>query len=318
MWIRLRDTAISIIQEVKKAIIGKDDIITKTLMAILSRGHILLEDIPGVGKTTLAMAFSKATQLTWKRTQFTPDTLPSDITGFSMYNRETGASSYMPGAAFCNLYLADEINRTSSKTQSALLEVMEEGRITVDGITREVPKPYTVIATQNPIGSAGTQLLPESQLDRFLIRLSMGYPSPEHEIEILRRREQGNPLDAVKPVAGAKELLAMQEQVEHIYICDEIYRYILNLSLATREHEMIRLGLSPRGSLALCSMSRAAAWLQGREYVVPGDVSFVFRDVATHRIVLSSKARMGGLQVEDILSGILGQVPAPVPKKRSV
>ncbi len=314
----MRDTAISIIKEVKKAVIGKDDIITKTLMAILSRGHILLEDIPGVGKTTLAMAFSKATQLTWKRTQFTPDTLPSDITGFSMYNRNTGTSEYMPGAAFCNLYLADEINRTSSKTQSALLEVMEEGRITVDGVTREVPKPYTVIATQNPIGSAGTQLLPESQLDRFLIRLTMGYPSPEHEMEILRRREQGNPLESVRPAAGTKELLAMQELVERVYICDEIYQYILSLSLATRENDLIRLGLSPRGSLALCSMSRAAAWLQGRDYVVPGDVSFIFRDVAAHRIVPSSKARLAGMQAGEILSGILEQTPVPVPRKRSV
>ena len=318
MRIHLRDTAIAIIKEVKKAVIGKDDVITKAFMAMLSRGHILLEDIPGVGKTTLAIAFSKATQLSWKRTQFTPDTLPSDITGFSMYNRDTGVSEYMPGAAFCNLYLADEINRTSSKTQSALLEVMEEGRITVDGVTRDVPKPYTVIATQNPIGSAGTQLLPESQLDRFLIRLSMGYPSPEHEIEIMRRREQGNPLESIRPVADAKELLAMQELVEHTYICDEIYQYILSLSLATRNNEMIRLGLSPRGSLALCRMSRAAAWLQGRDYVVPEDVSFVFHDVAIHRIVLSSKARLGGLQASDILNGILGQVPAPVPRKRGV
>lgn len=313
----MQKTALHILREVKKAVVGKDDVITKVLLAILSRGHILLEDIPGVGKTTLAMAFSKAMQLDCRRMQFTSDVLPSDVVGFTMYSRETGAAEYKPGAAFCNLFLADEINRTSSKTQSALLEVMEEGRITVDGSTREVPQPYTVIATQNPIGSAGTQLLPESQLDRFLIRLTIGYPDPVNELEILKRRETGNPLDEVQPAADGPSILAMQREVDRVYICEELYQYILSLVRATREHPSVELGLSPRGSLALSHMSRATAWLQGRSYVVPEDVAFIFHDVAVHRLLISQGARYSGVRPEEVLAEIFSSVPVPVPEKRS-
>ncbi len=313
----MQQKAVQIIQEVKKAVVGKDDCVAKILMAILSRGHVLLEDIPGVGKTTLAMAFSKAMNLECRRTQFTSDVLPSDVVGFTIYNRQTGAPEYKPGATFCHLFLADEINRTSSKTQSALLEVMEEGRITVDGVTREVPKPFTVIATQNPVGSAGTQLLPESQLDRFLIRLSMGYPDPESELEILQRREKGNPLNRILPAANAEEILAMQQQVDGAYICPELYRYILELVLQSRKHPSLELGLSPRGSLALCQMSRAAAWLQGRTYVIPQDVAFIFHDVAVHRLVLSQEAKFSGTSADAILGEIFAAVPIPVPQKRS-
>ena len=199
--------ALEIIEEVKKAVVGKNAVIGKMLMVILAQGHILLEDIPGVGKTTLALAFSKAMALDYRRMQFTPDVMPTDVTGFSVYNKSTGQLEYKPGAALCNLFLADEINRTSSKTQAALLEVMEEGRITVDGVTRETPKPYIVIATQNPVGSAGTQLLPESQMDRFMVCLTMGYPKLEDEIEILRRKQGGDPLEQVQKVVGTTEIL---------------------------------------------------------------------------------------------------------------
>ena len=222
--------ALEIIEEVKKAVVGKNAVVGKMLMVILAQGHILLEDIPGVGKTTLALAFSKAMALDYRRMQFTPDVMPTDVTGFSVYNKATGQLEYKPGAALCNLFLADEINRTSSKTQAALLEVMEEGRITVDGVTRETPKPYTVIATQNPVGSAGTQLLPESQMDRFMVCLRMENPKLEDEVEILRRKQGGDPLEQVQKVVDAQGILAMQHEVENVYLADSLYGYIARLS----------------------------------------------------------------------------------------
>lgn len=307
----MQQKALQIINEVKKAVVGKDAVIGKVLMVILARGHILLEDIPGVGKTTLALAFSKAVSLDYKRLQFTPDVMPSDVTGFSIYNRETGALEYRPGAALCNLFLADEINRTSSKTQSALLEVMEEGSITVDGVTRPTPKPYIVIATQNPVGSAGTQLLPESQLDRFMVRLTMGYPEPEEEVEILKRKHGADPLAAVNKVAGAGDILDMQDQTDAVFLSDDVYRYIAELAGATRENAMIRLGASPRGSIALAKMAQAAAYLSGRDYVVPKDVQFVFRDVIAHRILLNAQAKISNTSEETLLSSILKEVPVP-------
>ena len=230
----MQQKALAIIKEVRKAVVGKDAIIGKVLMVILSQGHILLEDIPGVGKTTLALAFSKAMDLDYKRVQFTPEVMPADVVGFSIYNKATGKLEYQPGAALCNLFLADEINRTSSKTQSALLQAMEEGRVTVDGVTRQIPRPYTVIATQNPVGSAGTQLLPESQMDRFMVRLSMGYPKLEDEVEILKRKQGGDPLESVTQVVTAQEILLMQQQVEAVHVHDDIYGYITRLCAATR------------------------------------------------------------------------------------
>lgn len=301
----------AILNEVKKAVVGKDEIVEKVLMVILANGHILLEDIPGVGKTTLALAFSKAMSLDHKRMQFTPDVMPTDVTGFSIYNKATGALDYKPGAALCNLFLADEINRTSSKTQSALLEVMEEGKITVDGITREMPKPYNVIATQNPIGSAGTQLLPESQLDRFMVRLTMGYPDLQSEVEILKRKQGKNPLDFVNAVANAEEIISMQNSVESIYISDAVYHYIAALTAATRSHPLIRLGSSPRGSISLTKMAQASAFMKGKDFVIPEDVQRVFSDVMAHRILLNSQAKISNVTAEQILIRILREMPAP-------
>jgi MoxR-like ATPase len=312
----MQEKASEIIREVKKAVIGKDEIISKVLMVILAQGHILLEDIPGVGKTTLALAFSKAISLDYKRMQFTPDVMPSDVTGFSVYNRETGALEYKPGAALCNLFLADEINRTSSKTQSALLEVMEEGKITVDGVTHPTPNPYIVIATQNPVGSAGTQLLPESQLDRFMVCLTMGYPAMHDEVEILKRKQGIDPLETVRQTASADDLIAMQKETEAVYLSDAIYDYIARLSGATRENSMIRLGASPRASIALVKMAQAMAYLSGRDYVLPGDVQYVFNDVMEHRILLSSQAKIGGVSAGSVLKSILKQVPAPTITRR--
>ena len=306
--------ALEIIEEVKKAVVGKNAVIGKMLMVILAQGHILLEDIPGVGKTTLALAFSKAMGLDYRRMQFTPDVMPTDVTGFSVYNKSTGQLEYKPGAALCNLFLADEINRTSSKTQAALLEVMEEGRITVDGVTRETPKPYIVIATQNPVGSAGTQLLPESQMDRFMVCLTMGYPKLEDEIEILRRKQGGDPLEQVQKVVGTTEILSMQREVERIYLADSLYDYIARLTAATRKEPLIRLGASPRGSIALTRMAQAAAYLSGRDYVIPRDVQIVFHDVIGHRIVLSPQAKMADVSVASLLEKILNRVNAPTVK----
>ena len=286
-----------IVSEIKKAVIGKDETIIKVLLPILAKGHILIEDIPGVGKTTMALAFSKAMSLDYNRMQFTPDVLPTDITGFSIYNKSTGNFEYKPGVAVCNLFLADEINRTSSKTQSALLEIMEEGNITVDGKSYRLPQPYTVIATQNPIGSIGTQMLPESQLDRFMIKLNMGYPDVKSEIKILKSKlgDYGKGVFEVKTVVTLNELRTLQKLVENVYINDSIFAYIAYLADATRKHPMISLGLSPRGAISLASMSKASALLCGRDYVIPDDVAFVFNEVAQHRIILERKASLSEL-----------------------
>ena len=268
-----------IIDEIRKVVIGKDEIIRKVLTAILAKGHILIEDIPGVGKTTLALAFSKAMDLKYHRMQFTPDVLPSDVLGFHIYEKNNLEPHFKEGSVFCNLFLADEINRTSSKTQSALLEVMEEGRVTVDSITREIPKPFVVIATQNPIGSVGTQMLPESQMDRFMVRLSMGYPDIRSEVEILKGRNTSDPLNLVDCVIDEGELISMQRVVDQIFVHDAVYEYIAKLVLKTREHDLIALGVSPRGTLALTSMSKAYAFLRGRTYVIPDDVIAIFREL---------------------------------------
>lgn len=301
----------AVIDDVQKAVIGKNDIIIKVLLAIIAKGHILLDDIPGVGKTTLAVAFSKAMSLDYKRMQFTPDVLPADVTGFTVYNRQTGSFDYKPGAALCSLFLADEINRTSSKTQSALLEAMEEGSVTVDGVTHPLPKPFIVIATQNPIGSVGTQMLPESQLDRFIVRLSMGYPDLESEISILRSKESSENTENIVPVASAADIIAMQKAAEEIFADDRIYKYIASIAAATRSHSQVRLGLSPRGTIAVSAMSKAAALLRGRGYVIPEDVKFVLNDTAEHRILLTPKAKAAGTSARDVLNDISARIPAP-------
>lgn len=304
-----------VIREVKKAVIGKDVCIYKTMAALLAGGHILLDDIPGVGKTTLALSFSKALGFKQNRIQFTPDVLPSDITGFSIYQKETNQFYFHPGACMCNLLLGDEINRTSPKTQSALLEVMEEGNVTVDGKTYKLPVPFHVIATQNPVGSAGTQMLPESQLDRFLICLHLGYPSIEYEIEIIKGRLNSNPLNDLHPVLTAAQLSSLQDEVQSVYVHDKIFHYIGTLINATREHEMIELGISPRGTLALTRMSQALAFLDSREYVLPSDVKNCFLDVCRHRLRLNSKARVSRLTSLEILEDILDTVPVPSMRK---
>ena len=308
--------ALNVIDEVKKAVIGKDACVERVMMAILAGGHILIEDIPGVGKTTMALAFSRACAMSQNRVQFTPDVLPADITGFSIYRKDTGRFEYQPGAAMCNLFLADEINRTSPKTQSALLEVMEEGNVTVDGVTRQVPRPFFVMATQNPIGSSGTQMLPESQLDRFMICISMGYPDIRNEIAILKDRSQGNPVDRIRPVIQVSDLLSMQEEVERIYIHDVIYNYIAELIALTRRHPMLELGVSPRGTIALTRMLKASAYLAGRNYVIPADVEKVFLTVNAHRVRLNSKARANHVTAEGVLEEILESIPKPSPKKK--
>lgn len=300
----------AVIDEVKQAVTGKDACICKAFAAILAGGHILIEDVPGVGKTTLAIAFSKVMGLENHRVQFTPDVMPADILGFNMYQKNTGTFTYHPGTIMCNLFLADEINRTSPKTQSALLEVMEEGKVTVDGVSREVPKPFIVMATQNPKGSAGTQLLPESQLDRFMICMSMGYPDLENEIEIARGKSVSVET-SLQPIMNAGALSLLQGQVEQIHINDSIYTYIAKLMAATRENSYIELGVSPRGTIACVRMAKAWAFLQGRTYVIPEDVSDIFLDIARHRIVLNTKARVTHVTEAAVLEDILSTVRQP-------
>lgn len=303
--------ALSIVNEVRKVIVGKDSVICKVLMAVLARGHILLEDNPGVGKTTLAVAFSKAMGLAYNRIQFTPEVLPADVTGFSVYNRDTGLFEYRPGAVMCNLLLADEINRTSAKTQSALLEAMQEGQVTVDGVSRLLPDPFLVIATQNPVGSAGTQLLPESQLDRFMMRLTIGYPDLEQEIRVLKQTEFQRPMDSVSTAVTPAEVLEMQQETAQVHVADELYGYVARLCAASREHPLLRLGASPRAGISLIRASRASAWMSGRDYVVPNDISLVFFNVLEHRMMETSQARLDGLTAHDILAEIAKATPAP-------
>lgn len=303
--------ALDIEEQIKTVVLGKDAVINKILAATLAGGHVLLDDIPGVGKTTLALAFSRATSMDYRRLQFTPDVLPTDVTGFTIYDKKTDSFQYKEGVAFCNLFLADEINRTSSKTQSALLELMEEGKITVDGVVHPLPDPYVVIATENPIGSVGTQMLPDSQLDRFMVCVSMGYPSIADEVAILKGRQDQNPLENVQAVANKDDIKAMRESVKSVYMHDKIYDYIAAIADETRKNEMFKLGLSPRGTLTLARISRAVAFLRGRDFVIPDDIAYIFRDVAAHRVVLSPKAKISGLSVGDVLTSVLEKVPVP-------
>jgi MoxR-like ATPase len=307
----LQGRALAVVQETRKVIIGKDDVIAKVLLAILSRGHILLEDVPGVGKTTMAVTLASAMNLHYNRIQFTPEVMPADVVGYSVIDKSTGALSFKPGAALCNLLLVDEINRASSKTQSSLLEAMEENAVTVDGVTHRIEPPYTVIATQNPVGSAGTQLLPESQLDRFMVRLSLGYPAMEDEVSMLKRRGGENPLEFVRHVADARHIREMQKEAEAVYADDDIYAYIAQIAKATREDARLHTGASPRASLALLSMSRSAAWLAGRDYIVPKDIDTVILDVLEHRIAMNPRASAEGETVRDVITDIVKKTPRP-------
>lgn len=298
-----------VVTEVGKVVKGKDRVIRKVLAAVLAGGHVLLEDIPGVGKTTLAMALGRSMELEYRRMQFTPDVLPSDIAGFTMYNSVTREFEYKPGAVFCNLFLADELNRTSSKTQSALLEVMEEGRVTVDGVTHPLPDPFTVIATENPFGSSGTQRLPQSQLDRFLICLNMGYPSHDAAIDILKNSARTG-LEQVQRVLIVERLMELRRQAETLHVEDNIYDYLVRLTEATRQDPRIALGVSPRGGIALLKMAKATALMRGGEYVVPEDVLAVIDDVWRHRIYLNPRARAEGMNVSGIIMQITERIHA--------
>ena len=308
----MREKVEKVRDQVTKVILGKNEVVEKVLMAVLASGHVLLEDVPGVGKTTLTLAFAKAMGLDTKRIQFTSDSVPSDVIGFSVLDRQSNSFVYKPGAVMTNLLLADEINRTSSKTQSALLEAMEERHVTVDGQTHSLPEPFIVLATQNPVGSAGTQMLPNSQLDRFMICASMGYPDFESQVNILKERSGGNPLNQVEQVLSREELKAIIAQVEGIYLSEEICRYITRLTEATRSHPMIQLGVSPRGALALARMCRARAYLDGRDYCIPEDAAAVAGDVYAHRLMLGAKARFQEVRAADLMEEIVGAVEMPV------
>lgn len=299
-------------KEVSTVIKGKDEVIRKVIMAILASGHVLLEDVPGLGKTTLAKAFSKALGFANKRIQFTPDTMPSDIVGMSIYNEQTNAFEYVEGAAVnCNLLLGDEINRTSSKTQSALLEAMAEGCVTVDGVTHQLLEPFVVMATQNPVTSGGTQALPDSQLDRFMICLSMGYPDAESQLAILKNVSDRDLIEKVQPVMTIEDVKQAKSYVKNMQVNDEILRYIICLCEKTREHEHVELGISPRGVGALAEMAKAFALCEGRTYVVPDDVLAIFPDVCAHRLILNTKACRENVTAYEILEEIAQQTEKP-------
>lgn len=300
-----------ILKQARQVVVGKDDVLQWVLAAILAKGHILLEDVPGVGKTTMALTFSKVLSLEYNRVQFTPDVLPSDITGYSIPDQRTGEIAYQKGAIICNLFLADELNRATSRTQSALLESMEEGQVTVDGISHALPNPFVVIATQNPTGAAGTQLLPDSQMDRFIVRLSLGYPEPKEEVAMVMDRQAGNPLHKLTALLTKETLTAMQEEVETTYIKDAVVKYIVDLIVATRNNENIFRGASPRATLAVTSMAKAMARIHGRDYVLPSDVQEVFAKTVAHRLLLSSKAEGRRMSPEQVLTEIVNQVPTP-------
>ena len=304
-------SAQQLINQVRQVVVGKDAVLLWVLAAMLAGGHILLEDIPGVGKTTMALAFSKVMGLKCNRVQFTPDVLPSDVTGYSILDQAAGKMVYQPGAVLCNLFLADELNRATSRTQSALLEAMEEGQVTVDGTSHPIPKPFTVIATQNPAGASGTQLLPDSQMDRFMVRLSLGYPSRKDEMNMVLSRQKGNPLAALTPLFTADQVAYLQSLVAQTYVGEPVVAYIIDLIDATRHKDDILRGASPRATLALTAMAKAIAQLRGRDYVIPADVKEVFVTTIAHRLILSPKAEGRNATPEDILRQILEQVHAP-------
>lgn len=304
-----------VVDEVSKVIVGKREIIEHVLMTIYAGGHILLEDCPGVGKTTLALAFSKVMGLDYKRIQFTPDTMPSDITGFTMYNKATGDFEFKHGAVFCNMLLGDEINRTSAKTQAALLESMEEGKVTIDGEAHELPNPFVVIATQNPITSAGTQPLPDSQLDRFMVKLSIGYPKLEDQKNILKQRRYTNPLDSVSCIMSKEDIFETRNYLSSINMNDDIMEYLIKLCEATRKEAMVALGVSPRGVIALSKMAKACAIMRDRDYVTPEDIREVFIPVCAHRLQMKPQARIEGLTAEKLCEQILDDISVSSSKR---
>ena len=307
----MSNAMINVKEEIKKVVRGKDTVIDMVLCTLLAGGHILLEDVPGVGKTTLAVALSRSLNMSYKRMQFTPDVLPSDILGFSMYDNKTGDFNFRKGAIFTNLFLADEINRTSPKTQSALLEVMEEGKVSVDGNTYELADPFFVIATQNPVGASGTQKLPDSQLDRFFVKLSLGYPDHQSATEILKGHSMEQ-IHTISPVLPLEQLLQFQRQTDAVFVHDNICDYIVSIVEATRKTDLLTQGISPRGSIAILKMAKAHAFYNERNYVTPEDVGAILQAVCNHRVYLSTKAKSAGLKVSDIIYEIVNQISIPV------
>ena len=299
-----------IVREISKAIVGKDEVLIKILLAVIAGGHILMEDIPGVGKTTMAVSLSKALGLDYNRVQFTPDVLPSDITGFSIYDKNSGEMRYQKGAVLCNLFLADELNRATSRTQSALLQAMEEGEVTVDNKTYPVPQPFVVIATQNPTGAKGTQMLPDSQMDRFMLRLSIGYPEHDDAIEMIRRKQSGMSPEDVEQVVSRDEMMQIRKEADGVFIKDSVIEYIVSLCETTRNDPRILQGASPRASLALTSLAKATARIQGRDYVLPRDVRFVFSDCIEHRLIWAPELARSEDRFQ-VLEELFNSVPAP-------
>ena len=307
-----RPLAYALQQNIRRVIVGKEEAIELLLIALICRGHVLIEDVPGVGKTTMAAALAKSLQCSFKRIQFTPDVTPSDVTGFTMVSLQTGEMEFKPGAVMSQIVLADEINRTSPKTQSALLEVMEEGQVTVDGVTHRLPQPFMVMATQNPVDFVGTYPLPEAQMDRFFLKISMGYPSIEEEMDMLERHAgQVPPLQTLAPVCGAQDIIAMQEQLGGIYASREARNYVATIVSMTRSHPALQLGASPRGSIALLRAAQACALLSGRDYVLPDDIRHMALPVLSHRLILTPEARMKGVSAQQVLSQLIETVPVP-------
>ncbi|MCM3007100.1 AAA family ATPase [Priestia koreensis] len=311
---KLQENFEKVVENIEKVIIGKREVATLSLVALLAEGHILLEDVPGVGKTMMVRALSKSISADFKRIQFTPDLLPSDVTGVSIYNPKEMDFIYRPGPVMSHIVLADEINRTSPKTQSALLEAMEEGNVTTDGVTRPLPRPFFVMATQNPIEFDGTYQLPEAQLDRFLFKLKMGYPSMREEIEMLSRQANQSPIANLEPVMDVSTLIELQDRVKEVYVDDTIKQYIVEIVNRTRKHDLIYLGSSPRGSVALMRASQALALIQGRDFCVPDDVQYLALYVLSHRIMLKPEARYEGKVAEDVIREIIEKVYVPIKR----
>ncbi len=306
----------ALVKEVEKVVIGKTHEIVLLVTALLAGGHVLIEDVPGVGKTTLAAALAAAAGLDFKRAQFTPDVMASDITGFSIYNRQSESFEFREGLVMTNILLADEINRASPKTQSSLLEAMEEANVTVDGTTYKIPDPFFVIATQNPTGFVGTYPLPEAQLDRFTVKISIGYPTTEEEINIIRARKHENPLDRVVAVTDAETVRALKTAAADVYVDDAVYEYIVKLIAATRRHGALALGASPRASLALTRMAQAYALMHKRDYVIPEDISAIFVGTVAHRVMLRQEAKLQRMTAEQVLRDILRAQDVPFVGKR--
>ena len=310
-FIMARQTAKGIVENVQKVIVGKSKAIELTVVALMCRGHALIEDVPGVGKTMLARSIARSAGCEFKRIQFTPDLLPTDVTGVSIYNQKTGDFEFRPGPIIAQVVLADEINRATPKTQSAMLEAMEERQVTVEGITHKVPRPFMVMATQNPVEYEGTFPLPEAQLDRFLLLVSLGYPTHEEELAIIEGQQVSHPIDSLEPVTNAKEIIALQDSVRQIFVDDLIKQYIVTVVDATRSHPDIALGASPRGSLALFRGSQALALIRDRDFVMPDDVKELTVPMLSHRIIISAAARMRGTQSREIIDNIVNEIPVP-------